>query len=362
MTSSSSHGRALNSQPSDSESISRSSVLSDYWAWQPQMLDSLRKVHEIVVEQAASASGVIGNALLQYTSRPGKMLRPALVIIGSWDGSSPAGNPPAGSSPRGNGDRRDHILQIAAAVEILHLSTLIHDDVVDDARMRRGEPALHTLYGRRQAVLMGDYLFSRCFSIISAGTTRENAERLASATGHMCRGELEQLEEMRNPTLSRRAYRRRIIQKTALLFTLSLVVGASEAGAKRPRVADLARVGYNLGMAFQIIDDLLDFTASPSTLGKPTASDLQSGLFTLPVIEAVAAHPEIREAVLTPPRNQDDLKHLIEQIRIAGGFERARAEAKLYTRRAERALGALPDRRQKLVLTELTQRLLDRRY
>jgi heptaprenyl diphosphate synthase len=178
----------------------------------------------------------------------------------------------------------------------------------------------------------------------------------------MCRGELRQIDDALNPTFSRREYRRRIIGKTALLITASLVVGASEAEASRPNLAALARVGYNLGMAFQIIDDLLDFTADSSTLGKPTATDLQSGVYTLPVIEAAAVDPGLAARLRTPPRTPGEVEQALEEIDAAGGFERARAAAREYTARAERALTLLSRRRQRAVLTELTQRLLHRQY
>ena len=321
-----------------------------YWAWHPSLSAELARVHEAVQEQAQTATGSIGHALVQYTARPGKMLRPAFVIIGSWAGTKSQSRLP------------EHLIQIAAAVEVLHLSTLVHDDVIDDAPVRRGRPALHTLYGRRQAVLMGDYLLSRCFAMISAGTSRENAERLAAATGHMCRGELQQLDDMTNPSLSQRSYRRRIIQKTALLFTASLVVGASEAKARKADQIALARVGYNVGMAFQIIDDLLDFTADEHTLGKPVASDLRAGLYTLPVIAAVGNRPEIRSLLVPPPRSQHEVDRVMESIRMAGGFSAARATALAYTDRAERALLMLSNNEQRDALTRVTRQLLHRTY
>jgi geranylgeranyl pyrophosphate synthase len=330
--------------------ISKGSSLDDYWQWQPELLSELYRVQAIVQEQAQSASGSIGQALVQYTARPGKMLRPAFVILGAWAG------------PKSGSPLPEHLIQVAAAVEVLHLSTLIHDDVIDDAPVRRGQPALHTLYGRRQAVLMGDYLLSRCFSMIAAGTNRENAERLATATGHICRGELQQLDDMTNPSLSPRAYRRRIVQKTALLFTASLVVGANEAKAKRTDEVALARIGYNVGMAFQIIDDLLDFTSDETTLGKPVAADLRVGLFTLPVIEAAARHPEIRELLRRPPRTQAEVDRIVDAVDLAGGFSSARTAARVYTDRAERALRTLSNSAQRETLTEVTRRLLDRRY
>jgi heptaprenyl diphosphate synthase len=317
-------------------------------------------VRELLIETAAAAGGGIGTALVNYVSRPGKMLRPAMVILGSWSGKHGA---------------TTHILEIAAAVETLHLATLIHDDVIDDADKRRGGPALHTLYGKKQAVLMGDYLLAQCFSIITDGTTRENALRLATATSHMVRGELNQMEDAGRLAFSKRAYLRRIAAKTAMLFGLSLVTGASESKAPRREVALLARIGYASGIAFQIIDDILDLTATEQHLGKPVASDLRAGNFTLPVIEAAASDPSLIELItslrkdtavdhagLASPERERGVSKLIDRIERAGGLAAARRSAALYTARARKAASRLSTGEQRDALQLLIQKLLDRSY
>lgn len=269
------------------------------------------------------------------------MLRPGCVIIGSWAGS-----------PRAN----DRIIEIAAAVESLHLATLIHDDVIDESPMRRGHPSLHTIYGRREAVLMGDYLLSRCFQMIGQGTSRENALGLAAATGHLVRSELDQLDQRDTPRLSRRAYLRRIAGKTAVLFALSLTTGAHEAGAKRRVVALLSRAGYAMGMAFQIIDDVLDFTADESRLGKPIGADLRIGLYTLPVIEAVRREPALVAALA----DETDVTAMIARVRQAGGIHAARSVAAAYTARAQSAIDLLPAQSVRAGLSMLVRSLLAR--
>lgn len=300
---------------------------------------------------ASSAGGPIGNALSQYVARPGKMLRPGFVLIGSWAGR---GRPDEPADAR--------LVQIAAAIEVLHLATLIHDDVIDDADRRRGDPSLHALYGRKQAVLMGDFLLSRCFSMIAEGTERENALRLAAAVGHLVRGEINQMFEAGRDAFSRRAYLRRIAGKTATLFGLSLVTGATETKAPRAQIAALARAGYNLGMAFQVIDDILDFTARADAIGKPVASDLRAGIYTLPVIAAVTRVPQTRELVVPPPADEEAIRRAVEAIRDAGGLRTARASAAAYTARARRAIGALREPRLREALGAVGAKLLDREY
>jgi heptaprenyl diphosphate synthase len=279
------------------------------------------------------------------------MLRPGLLLVGAWAGKADPG-----------AEAGERIVQIAAAIETLHLATLVHDDVIDDADLRRGEPSLHALYGRKQAVLMGDYLLSRCFTMIATGTDRENALRLATATGHLVRGEINQMFEAGGDAFSRRAYLRRIAGKTAMLFGLSLATGAAETKAKPREIALLARAGYSMGMAFQVIDDILDFTSHADALGKPAASDLSAGLYTLPVIEAVERDDSVRTLVLPPPADPVSLEKALCAIDAAEGIARARRAAHAYTARARRAISRLVNPRQREVLAIVADRLLDRDY
>ncbi len=321
------------------------------WSGIPELEADLARVRETVLAEAASAGGAMGDALGRYVTRPGKMLRPGFVLIGAW-----AGQQKAGSSAS------ERTVQIAAAIETLHLATLVHDDVIDDADRRRGEPSLHALHGRKQAVLMGDYLLSRCFSMIGEGTSRENALRIATATGHLVRSEINQMYHPGDERLSRRAYLRRIAGKTAMLFGLSLVTGATENKARSREVVLLGRIGYDVGMSFQIIDDILDFTAHSDALGKPVASDLRSGIYTLPVIEAIAQDPQIRALVVPPPVGAPALEAAVAAVGRAEGIARARARAGAYTARAHREIAKLSDGRQREALTLVTDRLLGREY
>ncbi len=321
------------------------------WSGIPELEDDLARVRQIAVAEAASAGGAMGDALSGYVGRPGKMLRPGFVLIGAWAGQQEAGAPAS-----------ERIVRIAAAIETLHLATLIHDDVIDDADRRRGEPSLHAQHGRKHAVLMGDYLLSRCFSMIGEGTSRENALRLARATGHLVRSEINQTCHPDAERFSRRAYLRRIAGKTAMLFGLSLVTGAAENKARPKQIVLLSRTGYCVGMSFQIIDDILDLTSRSHALGKPVASDLRSGVYTLPVIEAVAGDPEVRPLVAPPPAGSAALAAAVDAVERAGGIAGARALARSYTQRAHREILKLADDRQREALGLVAERLLDREY
>jgi len=337
-----------------------------FWSEFPDLHAPLEQVRQLIGHHAASARGPVGSALQSFVQRPGKMLRPAMVIIGSWAGKEGARD--------GADTLSKHVLEVATAVETLHLATLIHDDVIDDASRRRGGPTLHTIYGRKHAVLMGDFLLARCFSIIADGTSSENAQRIATATSHIVQGELSQMKDSIDSSLSRRAYLRRIAAKTAMLFGLSLVTGAIENKAPRREIALLSRIGYSLGMAFQIIDDILDYTASEQELGKPVASDLRAGLYTMPAIAAAESDPSLVEDLLRLGRSEalwingssgkreDFVQSLVARIEKARGLTGAREIASLYTVRARRAAARLKNERQREALLTLIEKLLNRNY
>ncbi|MFP4551744.1 MAG: polyprenyl synthetase family protein [Spirochaetales bacterium] len=335
-----------------------------FWSEFPELHEPLEQVRELIGYHAASARGPVGSALQSFVQRPGKMLRPAMVIIGAWAGKDGA---------RSNSISK-HVLEVATAVETLHLATLIHDDVIDDASRRRGGPTLHTIYGRKHAVLMGDFLLARCFSIIADGTSRENAQRIATATAHIVQGELSQMKDSIDSSLSKRAYLRRIAAKTAMLFGLSLVTGASESKATRREIALLSRIGYSIGMAFQIIDDILDFTANEQEIGKPVASDLRAGLYTLPAIAAAENDPSLATDLLQlgrgeasggngPSQTREEMvESILARIEKARGLTTARESAALYTSRARRAAAGLKNGRQREALRTLIDKLLNRSY
>jgi heptaprenyl diphosphate synthase len=333
-------------------------VRAPFWEGYPILQADLLRVSDKIISEASSAGGRVGHALIQYVSRPGKLLRPAFVLIGSWAGRTRAGT----LGKRASRPATERMIQLAAAVETLHLATLIHDDVIDDSPTRRKAPSLHALHGRKTAVLMGDYLLTRVFTMIAEGTSRENALRLSRATGVICAGEISQFDQTGEPVFSRREYRRRIIGKTALLFGLSLTVGASEANASRRDLNALARAGYNIGMAFQILDDILDFTADTAMLGKPTASDLRSGVYTLPVVEAVLSRTGVRPLVVPPPTRPAEIRTAIEAIAAAGGIAKARDAARIYSSRAGRAIGSLESDQQRTILDTVSRELLSREY
>jgi heptaprenyl diphosphate synthase len=245
---------------------------------------------------------------------------------------------------------------------MLHMATLIHDDVIDDSPVRRGVPAAHIRYGERNAVLLGDYLLSRCFILAADYTSAEHALALARIISLICGMEIEQNSDAFGTNTSLRRYFRKIMGKSAMLFSLACHVGASEAKASRTVTERLRRIGYNIGMAFQIIDDILDYAGDPGEVRKPLGSDIKAGLITLPLICAI---PRDRTGTLPSLFEGDSFsagesEAIITLVRDAGGVEEARRYAARYTGRALREIEALPEGKPRDMMEKLTRRLLIR--
>lgn len=306
-----------------------------------------------------SRNPTIEEAVGKLLSRRGKMLRPGFVLL------SARMRPVNGNVPvRAKAPLPEKIYQIAAAVEIMHLATLVHDDIIDRAEIRRGAPSLNADFGNRNAVLLGDFLFSRCFILVARHASTANARYLATAVSHICDSEIAQSRRFDPASLSVRDYMRRITGKTALLFSLSCHIGASENEAPQGIVAPLRRVGHNVGLAFQIVDDLLDFTGDEKTLGKPAGGDLREGIFTLPVIHAyrknpVALGPLLTSRALEREKNAEKILNLIE---ATGGFAETRKTAGLFTARALREAEKLPSSENRRSLIHLVEALPTRSF
>lgn len=337
-----------------------------FWKEYPHIQKDLLNVQEIMRSALRSNDPLLNETIQRLLSRNGKMLRPGFVLLGARLKPYRKGSfPPQKELP-------ERIYQIAAAVEILHLATLIHDDVIDRADKRRGAPSVNAEIGDRNAVLAGDFLFSRCFALVADHSTMENARYLAHGVSHICQSEIAQSRRFDPSTLSVRNYLHRIIGKTALLFSLSLFVGAEELKVPREITTRLRRIGYAVGISFQIIDDILDITGTPETIGKSTGGDLKEGVYTLPVILAVNAYsltngsnhrprpfPLLSQENLSTPAGYEKAR---EFVLSHGGVERAREYASVYTKRALREASRIPPSENRDTLIEVIQKLLHRSY
>jgi heptaprenyl diphosphate synthase len=310
------------------------------------MPEALEKVTGIMRDSSASDNPVISEGLGSLLNGNGKMLRPGLLLLAA-----------------GFGKTGEKHYRLAAALEMLHIATLVHDDVIDDSPLRRGLPALHTRFGRRDAVLIGDFLLSRCFLLAADHTSPRNAVNLARAISVICTMEIEQNSDRFRSNLSQRGYLRKVIGKSALLFSLACFVGAHEAAAPKEVCERLRRAGDNAGIAFQIIDDILDYSGDQGLAGKPLGQDIAAGLVTLPLICALPldASGALRKIFSESVFRVDDSDRIVTLVRESGGIEAAGKFAALYTDRALREINLLPSGKRRSMFEELVRRLLTRK-
>lgn len=320
--------------------------MTEFWNDFPGINEALGQVQSIIDRATGSNNRIITEGLGSIFGGDGKLLRPGLLLIASSFGK----------------DREKKRFPLAAALEILHTATLIHDDVIDNSPLRRGLPAVHETYGQKDAVLMGDFLLSRCFLLTAQYTSPGNAEYLARAISALCTMELEQDVDRFRSSVSVRSYLRKITGKTALLFSLACHVGASEAKAPTLVTSTLRRIGYNLGMAFQIIDDILDYTGEENTIRKPRGNDVKAGLVTLPLILALRrdTQGELTALVGADTFPQSDFNTIIRLTLELGGIEESYRYSRRYTNRALKEIERLPPGKSRTMMEKLTHKLLER--
>ncbi|OAT85548.1 polyprenyl synthetase family protein [Desulfotomaculum copahuensis] len=262
----------------------------------------------------------------------GKRLRPALSLLG------------------GKCDPHfelEKVLPLAVALEMIHMATLVHDDVVDASLTRRGKPTVKARWGNRLSTHLGDYLFARALILVSTCGQPLVPRVLADTSVKMCEGEIEQISTCFDTGQTVKDYFYRINRKTALLIAASCQLGAAACGAPAKVHQALRRFGHYIGMAFQITDDVLDLVADQQQLGKPVGSDLRQGIITLPVIYALENSPRqdcLRQLVFAPVKDEDLVYRTIGLIGECGGIAYSVRIAQQYIHKAKRELQFLPDR------------------
>ena len=286
------------------------------------------QVEAVMTRSLASAEPRIQQLIEQLGSFHGKMLRPALVLLVA----EAVGTVTA-----------DHV-RLGAALELIHTATLIHDDMIDEAATRRGQPTAHVEHGVSIAVLLGDYFYTHAFDLVADFEQRWVVPRLTRTTNVICRGELHQMCARRDLGLTEGEYERIIHAKTAALCELAGELGALDAdGGVR---AAAAAYGHACGMAFQIVDDCLDFSGDPQKVGKTLATDIERGRLTLPLIRLLAkqapAHREALGRQLLEIRSADDVARLRQVVLDSGVIADAIATARGHVADAKRHLKGLP--------------------
>lgn len=320
--------------------------MSDFWNGLPGMPESLQAVRRRMIDALGSDRFPLASAVKELIEANGKLLRPAFVIMGGRFGKE-----------------QRNLIDLAAAIELLHIATLIHDDVIDESDTRRGVESVNARYGAKHAVLTGDWLFSRSFRLVTENAKPQNARLLASLVQALVSEEIHQDLERFTWPKSQRNYLRKIGGKTAALFSLALRAGALETKSSPLIVTALVRTGYNVGMAFQIMDDILDYESSADTMGKPVAKDVRDGLCTLPLILTMRLHPETILPLLGQERpDEASVSAIVEVVRQSGAIDSAKTLAQRYTERAMLEISRLPKGVARDELCDTVEKLLTRKY
>jgi heptaprenyl diphosphate synthase len=258
------------------------------------------------------------------------------------------------------------LLPAAVALELIHMASLVHDDVVDASMTRRGHPTVKAKWGNRISLHAGDYLSSTAIKLVASSYQDQRVVKILSrVTVEMCRGEIQQISASFDAEQNFRDYLYRIKRKTALLISASCQLGAIATEAPEKIVRALSRYGYHVGMAFQITDDILDMTSDEKVLGKPIGGDLKQGIITLPVIYALKHSKErdrLRELVTKKVKSDEEIQEIINLIRDSGAIEYSFDIATKYLNKAKKELSYLPDVKTKKTFTKIANFIGERKF
>ena len=306
---------------------------------------------EAEFERQASSNIQVINYLGDYLrASGGKRVRPALLILSNYASGGKASN--------------KNVIRLATVMEMLHTATLVHDDIIDNAETRRNRTSVNARFGNQAAVLMGDWLYMSAFETSLKERSLEILDILTRLTRKMTEGELIQLTTLGHTDISEIEYFDILERKTAYLFSACCEIGAMLGNATKEQQAALKDFGMNLGTAFQLADDLLDFTSEEEVLGKASGADLLEGKLTLPLILLVKKQPELK-AELEKIMHNGDYRHfsrqkLLEKLEILGLLEETRKMAYTFANRAIKNLELLPKTEYRSALEEIPSYMIER--
>jgi geranylgeranyl pyrophosphate synthase len=310
--------------------------------------DQLQFVEQRIREQAGDEQHPdLRSALDHLLAAGGKRIRPTLgLLVGNMLGAP-----------------EEKLITLGASVELLHTATLVHDDLIDGALLRRGMPTLNARWSPAATVLTGDFLFARAAKLAAETDYLPLMKLFADTLAIIVNGELTQMFSARG-VIDRNNYYNRIYAKTASLFEMSALAAAMVATENEEMRESMKTFGYEVGMAFQIVDDILDFTGDQSTVGKPIGSDLLNGLVTLPAIYFAEEHPDDEDVLSLPEggwKETERVQRLVDNIRKNAAVEKALDEARQAVSRALRALEDAPASPEREALENLAKFIVDRK-
>ncbi|WP_112181181.1 MULTISPECIES: heptaprenyl diphosphate synthase component II [Paraliobacillus] len=300
----------------------------------------LQLIEKALEETVKADHPVLGEASTQLLHAGGKRLRPVFVLLAGQFGVYDL----------------EKIKAVAVSVEMIHMASLVHDDVIDESELRRGKPTVKAKWDNRIAMYTGDYIFARSLEYLTIINNAKAHQILSKTMVELTIGEMEQIKSKFNVNQNVRHYLRRVKRKTASLIAASCQLGAIAGEVPKEQEILLYRYGYYIGMSYQIIDDILDFTASAQQLGKPAGSDLMQGNITLPVLYAMRDHyfyQQLKEVFSDPMNINMKMPALIKQIKNSDAIDASFRLSNLYLEKAYHALDALPDIKAKETLKDI---------
>lgn len=303
-----------------------------------ELEEALYATHPIMLE-----------ASRQLLRAGGKRLRPVFVLLASKFGHY----------------NYEKIKDVAVALELIHTASLVHDDVIDDADVRRGKPTVKAKWGNQTAIYTGDFILAVALNRITTIESNEAHQILSKTINEVTIGEIEQIQDQFNWNQTFRDYLRRIRRKTALLIAASCHLGALVSGAKKSVQTRLARFGYYVGMSFQITDDILDFVGTKKQLGKPAGGDLKQGIVTLPALFAFS-NKQLKDEIINHfsgySISDKNLKAVLDVINHSGAIESSEKVSDYYLRKAKDELSHLPNTVERESLLEIAEYIGERKY
>jgi len=326
--------------------------MNEFWRDEIELASQLRDVSSLITASVEQSHLFVRTLLKSQINNKGKYLRPALVLIGA---------------KLGNEDKMEEVKRIAGVIEMIHMASLIHDDIIDNGKTRRGLPTLNSLAGPKQAVLAGDYLLSKAMSLVGQQQGDLDTAAVSSAFSRLCESELEQDANVGNFFISVNTYLRRIAGKTASLFALSAYAGAAVSLADKKLQQKMHEIGYLMGMAFQIQDDILDYDGDSYKMGKEIGRDLLCGIPTLPLLEAIEQEKELpqkeRKLHALVSKKRVTKKHLSKAQKLVielQGVTKAKQLALSYSKWAKKAISELNNGEVEEILLRLFGKLSQR--
>lgn len=310
--------------------------------------ERIKKVEERMLAQSEGHHPDLGAALKHLLSSGGKRIRPSVALL---TGGMLGGDP-------------DRLITLGAAIELLHTATLVHDDLIDGALLRRGIATINSQWSPAATVLTGDFIFAQAAKLASETDSVDVMHLFAETLSAIVNGELTQLFSSRG-LASRDDYYHRIYEKTASMFELATAAAAMLSPVDSDHMERVRRFGYEIGMAFQVVDDILDFTGEAATVGKPVASDLRQGLITLPALhylEANPGDPELESIIAGKPISEERLNHLVSSIRKSGAIQKSADEARHFVQCSLDILKEEPESIERDALEDLAEYIVRRHF